>query len=589
MELKLQSILFPDKEEYTDYADLFYKGGLGIRDKEEQCFVFSKYSTCDFGAYLNAFSMKKWKKHTKIGQTSLKLIIKGNFELVLSGYHRIENSAKRNVLLKKEYQCDEKTEISVDIPNNKETLVAFELRMYSDCCVYGGGYYAEVNEVDFNEVRLSIATTTFKKEDFIRKNVKMIKDEILSKDDIVGQNVYLHIVDNDEGRVLSAEEFEGSHIYYHRNKNVGGSGGFTRGMIESICQKPKATHVLLMDDDVVVLYIISGAMLCYEEMDVFHEDVGFLGGDGGQNSSKGHGKIVDMADMLQKEEAKTKKADSYAGWWYCCIPVTMIEQKGFSLPLFIRVDDTEFSFRNQAKFITMNGICVWHMGFTLKFNYFMEYYQVFRNFLIEEACNPSRGRRERIWSRFNGLFLSEILRFNYNAAEMIVDAIRDYLKGPAFIEEEKCQERLKTMSAKNADMKDLEEFEEYGVDIDSIYQEDYRSLKDTILYRMTFNGQIFWPKKWLRKGPAAVAHDWFYNPQRQCLVDSVIAINPNAYTAEIRKLDKKKFRKVMKYYFTTVKRYRKMHKAVDKAYYDRRKYLTSYKFWKEYLELEKYQ
>lgn len=336
-------------------------------------------------------------------------------------------------------------------------------------------------------------------------------------------------------------------------------------------------------------YIISGAMLCYEEMDVFHEDVGFLGADGGQNSSKGHGKIVDMADMVQKEEAKTKKADSYAGWWYCCIPVTMIEKNGFALPLFIRVDDTEFSFRNQAKFITMNGICVWHMGFTLKFNYFMEYYQVFRNFLIEEACNPSRGRRERIWSRFNGLFLSEILRFNYNAAEMIVDAVRDYLKGPAFIEEEKCQERLKTMSAKNADMKDFEEFDEYGVDIDSIYQEDYRSLKDTILYRLTFNGQIFWPKKWLRKGPAAVAHDWFYNPQRQCLVDSVIAINPNAYTAEIRKLDKKKFRKVMKYYFVTLKRYRKMHKEVDKAYYDRRKYLTSYKFWKEYLELEKYQ
>ena len=220
MELKLQSILFPDKEEYTDYADLFYKGGLGIQDKAEQCFVFSKYSTCDFGAYLNAFSMKKWKKHTKIGQTSLKLVIKGDFELVLSGYHRIEESAKRDVLLKKEYHCDEKTEISVNIPNNKETLVAFELRMYSDCYVYDGGYYAEVNEEEFNEVRLSIATTTFKKEDFIRKNVKMIKDEILSKDDIIGRNVYLHIVDNDEGRVLSAEEFEGEHVYYHRNKKL---------------------------------------------------------------------------------------------------------------------------------------------------------------------------------------------------------------------------------------------------------------------------------------------------------------------------------------------------------------------------------
>ena len=60
MELKLQSILFPDKEEYTDNADLFYNAGLGIRDAEEKCFVLSKSSTCDFGAYLNAFSMKKW-------------------------------------------------------------------------------------------------------------------------------------------------------------------------------------------------------------------------------------------------------------------------------------------------------------------------------------------------------------------------------------------------------------------------------------------------------------------------------------------------------------------------------------------------
>ena len=36
------------------------------------------------------------------------------------------------------------------------------------------------------------------------------------------------------------------------------------------------------------------------------------------------------------------------------------------------------------------------------------------------------------------MFLTEILRFNYDAAEIIVDAIRDYLKGPAFIETEKC-------------------------------------------------------------------------------------------------------------------------------------------------------
>ena len=126
------------------------------------------------------------------------------------------------------------------------------------------------------------------------------------------------------------------------------------------------------------------------------------------------------------------------------------------------------------------------------------------------------------------------------------------------------------------------------MDIDSIYTEDPRSLKDTILYKLTFNGQLFWPHRWLRKGPAPIAHDWFYNPQRQTLVDSVIAVNPYAYTGEIRSLDKKRFREVVRYYLQTVRKYKKMHKAVDRAYYNRRKYLTSYDFWKKYLELDKY-
>lgn len=607
MEVKLQNILFPDAEEHVDYHELFYKAGQGVYDREHGYLAFARYSTCDFATYLNSFSYKKWTKHTKIGTIHLKLTVEGRFKLVLSGYHRLEESFKRSALVSREFDFAKPAELDVEIPFNRETLVGFELQMYTECKVYGGAYYGQAAEQDFNEVRLAIATTTFRKEDFIRRNVKKIREELLSGDDIVARNLYLHVVDNDEERVLKREEFEGTHVYYHPNKNVGGSGGFTRGMIESITQRPKATHVLMMDDDIFVLtesirrlymllllvkdkykdYIVSGAMLCYEQMDVFHEDVGFIGADGGQNPSKGHGPVVEMADILQKEEAKTKKADSYAGWWFCCVPVPMIEQNGFALPVFVRGDDTEFSLRNHAKFLTMNGICVWHMGFALKFNYFMEYYQVFRNLLITEACNPSE-RRRRIWKRFMGLFLSEILRFNYDGAEMIVRAVDDYLKGPAFIEQEKCQERLEKMSAKNANMRSLSEFEEYGFDIDSVYREDPRIFRDTLLYRLTFNGQVLWPKKWLRKGPAVVAHDWFCNPQRQCLMDSVVAINPYTYTAEIRKLDKKRFRKVMLYYLKTVRRHNKIHKQVDQAYYSRRKYLTSYEFWAKYLELEKY-
>ena len=605
MKIKLQNILFPDKDRYMNYQTLFCREGKGIYDDKNQCLVMAKYTVCDFGSYLNGFSVQKWKEYTNIGKVSLKLEVEGEFELIFSGYHLVQLAAQKHIFFKKRFSCSSRQIIEIEIPETKETLIGFEIQTFSDCRIFNGGYFAEVDEHKFNSVVLSVATTTFQKEDFIRRNLQMIREELFA-DDFVGKNIYVHVVDN--GRTLDREEIESEHIFYHPNKNVGGSGGFTRGMIESLAQKPKATHVLLMDDDVEILsesirrtylilllvkeeyknHIISGAMLCYEQMDEFHEDVGFIGADGGQNPSKECESVSEISNIVKLEEAVTDKADSYAGWWYCCIPSTMIERNGFALPLFIRVDDTEFSLRNNAKFITMNGICVWHMGFVMKFNYFMEYYQVFRNFLIAEACNPS-PRRIRIWNRFMDLFLSEILRFNYEAADMILDAIVDYLKGPKFIEQEKCQERLDKMSKRNAVMKDLKEYGNLGLDIDSVYKEDYRKPLDTLLYRLTFNGQILWPEQLLRKGPAVVAYDWFYNPQAQCLKDSVMAVNPYTKTGELRALDKKRFRQIIKKYFAVRQLYRKRHKKVEAAYYARRKYLTSYKFWAKYLELEKYQ
>ena len=57
----------------------------------------------------------------------------------------------------------------------------------------------------------------------------------------------------DNGRTLSAEEIQTEHVMVHPNLNVGGAGGFTRGMLEAMDHKEKPTHVLLMDDDVMIL------------------------------------------------------------------------------------------------------------------------------------------------------------------------------------------------------------------------------------------------------------------------------------------------------------------------------------------------
>ena len=88
-----------------------------------------------------------------------------------------------------------------------------------------------------NAIKLTIGTTTMKKKAFITKNVKALNEEILSSDDEISCHFHIHVVDN--GRTLKREDFpEHPAIALHPNKNVGGSGGFARGMIEALHQTP---------------------------------------------------------------------------------------------------------------------------------------------------------------------------------------------------------------------------------------------------------------------------------------------------------------------------------------------------------------
>lgn len=608
MEVKLQNILFPDKERYKNNDKLFFKSVQTVYDDEKKCLAAAKYNVCEFVTYLNALSIKKWKKYCNIKDIFLRIEIEGAFELKITGYHlEADGRDKGKVYYKKRYNETERRTIEISIPEMKETIAGFEINTLTNCFLYSGAYYANVDEEKLNTVNLSIATTTFKKEEFIKRNIKLYKEELLSEEN-VGEHIFVHVVDN--GRTLDRAEIESEHIFYHPNKNVGGSGGFSRGMMESMYQDPKATNVLLMDDDVEILpesirrtyillllqkekykdYFISGAMLRYEHMTEFSEDVGFVNPAGFQQTLKGKRGLTRKKNILFNEEFNTDKVDNtYAGWWYCCIPMHVIEKSGLSLPLFVRGDDTEYSLRNNAKLITMSGICVWHLGFVTKFNYFMEYYQVFRNMMIVCACNKRKDMQLSVLGNFKGLFWNEITRYNYQAAEFMIDALRDYLKGPKFIEEEKCQERLQAFSKRNAVLKDLDEFPEVSVDMNTVYQYEPVNLFDKIIYKLTWNGQRFLPEKYLRKGPAVIAADFFYNPQRQCLRDSVIAVNPYSKTGEIRKPDRKRCKEVVKEFDKLLKEYKKKNNMVMESYYAKRKYLVSEEFWKKYLEIEKYQ
>ena len=609
--VKLQNIQLP-QDRYAEQYNLYYAGNQ-MKVNKDGTLELERGNCFDCSSYFNSFSLNKWKKYTNVQKIFLNIKIKGEFTIYLLG-HSIEYASdieenqvdsidhKKNILIKREYNFEEMSEVALEYPETEDMLLSFEIIAHSKCVFYSGFYKGMIEESDIREVCLSLATTTFKKEEFIIPNIELLRKSILECDEEIAENFYIHVVDN--GRSLEKSRFQHSHIQVHPNNNVGGSGGFTRGMIETLKQEKKATHILLMDDDVLIQpesikkmymllktlkeeykeHFVSGAMLYYEKMNVQHEDVGYVAEDGTYGPVKQRLNLNQIINCCRNEESWDEKEYQYAGWWYCCIPMTVVREDNLPLPLFVRGDDVEYSLRNHAKFITMNGICVWHMGFSRKFNAMMELYQVHRNSLAIQAMSGVCGKID-FARRIQKFVRVELLRFNYNSAELLLDSIDDYMKGPDFFEKPNGEAIVKQKAEKNEKLIPLSEFQNIKVNMKELYKDVLLSEKDLWLYRLSYNG-LYLPEKMLKDETAVIAYDWFYARGKQCLRKQLLAVNPHTGEGAIRKLDKKRARSLKKRASKTFKKYQKNEKILVKQYLDKEKYFKTLEFWKKYLEID---
>ena len=405
MEKKLQSLIFPDNEKVQTQWGIYYRGSRCVLGYENAKISIPAFETIDFATYCNGFSYKKWKTYTNLGALKLYISMKGKFRIKLVGYEYHGLQPERYSYGTYNYELDEQTTICIKYPECTQQTVSFEIYPYSECQLYDGYYTGEYTEMDVRSVELAVATTTCFKEDYITHNMELLKHEILECSDEISKHFHIHVIDN--GRTLDPEKYNCARLTVHPNKNAGGSGGFARGMIEAIHQEPRATHVLLMDDDVIVLpeslkrtfsllsllkpeyqeHFIAGSMLAIEDMCIMHEDIGTIRKNGEVCPLHRDINVTDLVYVLKMEEEHPPIKNEFAAWWYCCIPIDAIKKYGLPLPIFIRGDDIEYGLRCHPGFITMNGICLWHMGFTNKFNPAIDIYQVYRNMLVIQATS----------------------------------------------------------------------------------------------------------------------------------------------------------------------------------------------------------
>lgn len=603
--MKVQNILFPQNE-LIRHWHLFYRGDRFKHDIYDSCYSLKKGENVEFFTYFNSFSLEKWKTYAPIENVYLELRIKGKVGIQLFGHYENNNEIEKEILSENYFEYKEEHKVLMPIPlGAKSQVVSFQVFAYSDISIYQGAYLVGIEKEKLNDVELSIVTVTFKKEDFIERNLELIENEIIYSDEEIAEHICVRVIDN--GRTLDEAKWNSEKMHIYRNPNVGGSGGYTRGMIETLRDEEfVATHTLLMDDDVKILpesiirtynllrclkpeyrdHFISGAMLYYEKMHVQHEDVGFVSEDGTYGPRKQPMEMHLPQSVLLNEKIYTDQPNNYAGWWYCCIPRTKMSLERLSLPLFIRGDDVEFSIANHAKFITMNGICIWHMGFVTKFNMPMEFYQVHRNSLIIQATSgvtPDVDYLERI----KKIFDREISRYNYVGCDLLLDAVEDFLKGPGFIMNPEGEAIMKRQSSRVKPLVDIRQnFPNINVNYDSIYRfYEGKCFTPSQLkkYFRTHNWQLL-PKFMMNHEPAVVAYDWFDIPEKQCKHDVVLAVNPHNKTGVLRYRSRSEYLRLMKRYRRLRHDYNKNFKRVTDEYKKAKDQITSVEFWDNYLK-----
>ncbi len=589
--------------------------------------------TFDFTTFFNSASVFKWRRYADVEKIWLHVELKGAAAGLVQTradsytYHpeQVPGSAL-DVAASDEWQA---FDIELDL-DATEVVHAFSIETNGSVCIRNGYYYTEVDSSRLRDVELALCTTTFKKEEYIQRNVDVISKRLLASGEDVAGHFHMHIVDN--GRTLDASALESEHISVHPNPNAGGAGGFARGMIEAMEQEPRATHVLLMDDDVRIsaesiirsyqlLRIVndeyagaflSGAMMNMDEPEVRTEDVGYVDVCGKYFPLKPWERMSVLHDMVYNEtftvpDSVSERPDMveqcYAAWWYCVIPVAAIEENGLPLPVFVRCDDVEYNLRCRPRLMTMNGICVWHEPFNMRYSAAVERYQMMRNVNLAQFTTGMASMSD-FHREFKRTFRLDIKKFDYDDAELALEGFEDFLKGPDFIatpgQAEKSylaalKKQEKFMSFDEA----REELAGLGIDLDKITTCDILKLssetKGSYIERFKrrvvkeqLTGQRFAGGKYYDdKAPIVIDGKGFYDPGAKIdHHDTIVAVDIERKRVAIRRMDHERFNELWKRYRDDLKAYRNGKERLKKEYAAAREKLTSVAFWKHYLGID---
>ncbi|PPK97753.1 galactofuranosylgalactofuranosylrhamnosyl-N-acetylglucosaminyl-diphospho-decaprenol beta-1,5/1,6-galactofuranosyltransferase [Kineococcus xinjiangensis] len=428
-----------------------------------------------FATYFNAFPASYWRRWTSASAVRLRVLLEA--EGTVTVYRSNARGLRQRVT-------------SRAVAGGRPLELELSLASFGD----GGWYWFDVSaggqdttllEAEWqvtepagtrprhdSPATLSIAVTTYNRPDFClallrslaeAPDVREVLDEVLIMDQ--GDQLV-----QDQPGFAEVAEALGEQLRIVRQGNLGGSGGFARGMRETL-RAGRSDYVLLLDDDIIVetegiLRALQFAASCRrptivgghmfdmfdrsvlhsfgERVDLYRFFWGALPG------------LVERHDLGGRNLRATpwmhKRADvDYNGWWMCLIPVEVLREVGLSLPVFIKWDDAEYGLRAaEAGFPTVSlpGAAVWHVSWIDKDDstdwqaYFHE-----RNRIVAALLHSPYEHGGRIFRESVFTDVKHLISMQYSTEALRLMALEDVLAGPEHL--------LRTLPTRTAEVRAL--------------------------------------------------------------------------------------------------------------------------------------
>ena len=601
----IQPLLFPPKH-LIGIPELFFRGAEPANISDASIFIPAG-SEISLETYFNAFSVGKWVKYTLLDNLSLYFEAKGDIEI--KAYHAVGSTDNR-LFAKDNIQAYKATREAADVHITHENdvytvvfnklytdgIICVTIKALKNATLYGGGYETKIDSSLLNPIKLAVGICTFKREEAVLGNVSQLAKGIVgnSKSPLY-KNLEIYIADN--GQTLDSASFDSNKVHIYPNLNLGGAGGFTRTMIEAmLSDKEKAfTHIIFMDDD-ITLYppilertyhllqllkndyrkALVGASMLLSDRPYLQQNCGCLALNRFVRPSIPNHHFFDLRDSDAIAANEVQDPINYTGWYFTCIPASIINQNNLPMPLFIHNDDVEYGMRNNTNgLILLNGIGVWHPAVEKKGGFWISYYDTRNRFIVLFVNDVSLRDLKHHLFELTKKFLLKIVQYQYQDAYLMISAMQDFLKGSdALIQMNALQKHSELLKSKYQAIAPSD----VGITEEDICRKRYPNFKNAFLIQLLCN--LLPPVDKTR----AADINFFDIPYR---AKKFYIFNPKDKSGFLFERNQKMAFALLLAFYKAKRQIIKQHKNLIIDWKKGQKIMTSLPFWEKYLGIKR--